>query len=106
MHRLNLLFTLSSFVVLLVTIERFSFTTKILLEPYGFLRLHELVQMVGLIFITVLLSFFVLYISSDNLALFSKRRYMWLPILFIVGMYFFTTGNGLHEMASFTLNEY
>jgi hypothetical protein len=44
MNRLNGAFTVTSALVLLVTLERFSFTTSILLQPYSFIRLHELVQ--------------------------------------------------------------
>jgi hypothetical protein len=106
MHKLNILFTLSSLSVILVTIERFSFTTKVLLQPYNFLRLHEAFQMTTLILITVLIPFFILYYSSEMLALFVKKKFVWILVLFIGGVYFYSTGNGLHEMASFTLNQY
>lgn len=106
MHKLNVLFTLTSLSVLLVTIERFSFTTKVLLQPYNFLRLHELLQMTILILLTVIIPFFILYIISNSFQLFSKKHLWWLPLLFIVGIYFYATGNGFHEMASYTLNQY
>lgn len=106
MHKLNILFTLASFSVILVTIERFSFTTKVLLQPYNFLRLHEAFQMTTIILFTVLISFFILYYSSEMLALFVKKKFVWILVLFIGGVYFYSTGNGLHEMASFTLNQY
>src|SRR5690348_17336571 len=99
MHRLNILFTLSSISVLLVTIERFSFTTKILLQPYNFLRLHEVIQMLFLILFTVVIPFFILYEVSESFHLFVKRSLVWIPLLFIGGIYFYATGNGLHEMA-------
>jgi hypothetical protein len=44
MKRLQILFSLNSLAVVLVSIERFSFTTHILLQPYHFLRLHEVIQ--------------------------------------------------------------
>lgn len=106
MHKLNLLFTLSSLSVILVTIERFSFTEKVLLQPYNFLRLHEALQLTTLILFTVLIPFFILYFISDSLRLFTRRNLVWLLVLFIGGVYFYATGNGLHEMASFTLNQY
>ena len=31
---------------------------------------------------------------------------VWLPVLFVIGVYFYSTGNGVHEMASFTFNQY
>ncbi len=106
MHRLNLLFTLSSLSVLLVTIERFSFTTKILLQPYDFFRLHEIIQMTVLILITIVIPFFLLYVISDRFQFFAKKQFFWLPLLFVIGIYFYATGNGVHETASFTLNQY
>ena len=106
MHRLNVFFTLSSLSVLLVTIERFSFTTKVLLQPYNFFRLHEFIQLSFIILLTVVIPFGILYIISDSLTLYSKRKYVWLVLLFLIGVYFYSTGNGVHEMAGFTLNQY
>jgi hypothetical protein len=106
MHKLNVIFTLSSLSVLLVTIERFSFTTKVLLQPYNFFRLHELIQLSVIILLTVVIPFGILYIISDSLTLYSKRKYVWLVLLFLIGVYFYSTGNGVHEMAGFTLNQY
>jgi hypothetical protein len=89
-----------------VTIERFSFTTKILLQPYNFLRLHELIQMVFIILATVLIPFFLFKEASVNFeSLKSKRGLLW-AIVFITGVYFYATGNGVHELASFDFNTY
>ncbi len=106
MHKLNILFTLSSLSVVFVMIERFSFTTKVVLQPYNFLRLHEVFQMIFLILFTVLIPFFILYVISDGMKLYAKRNLLWLLMLFIIGVYFYSTGNGVHEMASFTLNQF
>ena len=106
MHKLNVLFTLTSVSVLLVTAERFSYTTKILLQPYNFLRLHEVIQMLFLILFTVVIPFFIFYEVSGSFTIFTKRKLVWLPLLFIGGVYFYATGNGVHEMASYTLNQY
>ena len=106
MRRLNLILTLTSLSVLLVTVERFSFTTKILLQPYNFLRLHELVQMVFIILFTVILPFLALHEISDNFKLLQKKGGLLLGTLFIVGIYFYATGNGVHEIASFFFNNY
>lgn len=106
MNKLNLLFILSSISVLLVTIERFSFTTHILLQPYSFLRLHELVQMVFIILLTVLIPFFLLREVSGNFESFKVKKGLLLGILFIIGIYFYATGNGVHEVSSFTFNNY
>ncbi len=105
-NKINLLFTLSSLSVLLVTIERFSFTTKILLQPYNFLRLHEMVQMIFLILFTTLIPFLLLKEVSQNLESLKSRRGLILGLAFITGVYFYATGNGLHEMASFVFNTY
>lgn len=105
MHRLNLLFTLSSLSVLLVTIERFSFTARVLLEPYSFLRLHEIVQMTVLILLTVIIPFLLLKEITGNFSNL-KRRDFYLLLFFIIGVYFYATGNGVHELASFMFNHY
>ena len=106
MNRLNWLFTLSTLNVFLVTIERFSFTTKILLPPYNFLRLHEVLQMTVIILFTVLLPFFMLKEITHNFETVKKGKGFWLFMLFIIGIYFYATGNGLHEVSSFNFNTY
>lgn len=106
MKRLNWLFTLTSLDVVLVSIERFSFTGKILLQPYSFLRLHELVQMSVLILISALLPFFILKEVSHNFETVKTKKGMILATLFITGLYFYATGNGLHELASFQFNTF
>lgn len=105
MNRLNWIFTLSSVSVLLVTIERFSFTGKILLQPFNFLRLHELVQITFLILLTVVIPVLLLKEVTQNFKNFSKRDF-WLLMLFVIGVYFYSTGNGIHELASFLFNNY
>lgn len=105
-HKVNLLLTLSSLSVILVTIERFSFTTRILLQPYSFLRLHELFQMAVLILFTTLIPFFLLREVSANFEELKTKRGIVLGTLFIAGVYFYATGNGLHELASFQFNTF
>jgi len=106
MNRLNVLLTLSSLNVLLVTIERFSFTTQVVLQPASFLRLHELLQMTTLILFTVLIPTFVLREVTGAFETLRSRAGMALLVVFIVGIYFYATGNGIHELASFQLNTF
>lgn len=106
MNRLNILFTLSSLSVILVTIERFSFTTKVLLQPYDFLRLHEVVQMTVLILLTTIIPFLIFREVSQNFdSLKTKKGFIW-SLVFITGVYFYATGNGLHEVSSFNFNNF
>ena len=102
MNRLNGAFTVTSVLVLLVTIERFSFTTTILLQPYSFIRLHELVQGPVLLTLFLVVSTFVLKELSHE---FTTLRY---PLLafFVVGAYLYGLGEGWHEVTSFTLNQH
>src|SRR5579859_1640300 len=104
MKRLNVLLTLSSFVVLLVTIERFSFTTNVVLQPYNFLRLHEVIQTTVIILATVLILFFLFKEVSQNFTLLQSKKGTVLGLLFITGIYFYATGNGMHELASYLFN--
>jgi len=106
MRRLHLLFTLMSLSVLLVTLERFSFTTKIVLQPYSFLRLHEVIQMAVIILITVLIPFFILKEVTHNFELMKSRKGTLLATIFLAGVYFYATGNGVHEIASYLFNSF
>ena len=106
MNRLNILFSLSSLSVILITIERFSFTTKILLQPYGFLRLHEMAQMSVLILLTVIIPFLLLKEVTQNFESLKTKNGLILGLLFIIGIYFYATGNGLHEVSSFNFNTF
>jgi hypothetical protein len=87
---------------LLVTIERFSFTTTIVLQPYSFIRLHELIQGPLLLALFLVVSTFVLKELSHE---FKTLRYPLLA-LFVVGAYLYGLGEGWHEVTSFTLNQY
>jgi hypothetical protein len=106
MKRLNWLFTLASLSVLLVTIERFSFTTKVLLQPGGFLRLHELFQMTVIILITIILPLFIVKEVTDNFQTLKIKKAFVLFLLFFIGIYFYSTGNGVHEISGFNFNNF
>lgn len=108
MKRLHILFSLNSLVVVLVSIERFSFTTHVLLQPYQFLRLHEAIQIVVLILATAIIPFFLFQEVTGNFSLLAKgkKHSMLLGVVFIAGLYFYASGNAFHELASFILNQY
>jgi hypothetical protein len=101
-RRLNLLFVATSLIVVLVSVERFSFTTGILLRPANFLRLHEVVQMGVIILATVLVQAGLLWAVSHRFRTLSARPLL----LFVAGVYFTATGNGVHEVSSATLQTY
>ena len=103
MNKLNWIFTFASLNLILVSIERFSFTGQILLQPYNFLRLHEVVQLTTLILFTVILHVFMLKEVTKDFALLKKSGFT-LLLLFIIGIYFYATGNGLHEVSNFNLS--
>ena len=104
MRRLHILLTLSSLNVILVSIERFSPTTQILLQPDDFLHLHEIVQMTTLILFTVVIPAFVLQYLTDNFTLLRSRSGAALGLLFVVGVYVYGLGEGLHEVAPFSVH--
>ncbi len=106
MKSLNVIFTLYSLTALIIIIERLSTTTRILLPPYNFIRLHELNQTVIFLSITVILSFFILKLVTNNFEALKQKSGFWLTLLFIVGTYLYGAGEGWHEVASFTLNQY
>ena len=107
MKRLHILFSLTSLSVVLVTIERFSFTTEILLQPYNFLRLHEVIQILVIILATVIIPFFLFKTVTDDFSLLkTNKKNLFLGVLFITGIYFYASGNAFHELASFLFNQY
>ncbi len=106
MKNLHIFLILSSLNVLLVTMERFSFTTKIVLQPYDFLRLHEGIQMTIIILITMILPFFMMKTISNNFKTISTKKETTTLLIFIIGVYFYATGNGAHEIASYIFNTF
>ncbi len=106
MQRLNLWLTLSSISVLVVTVERFSPTTQIILQPYSFLRLHEVLQMLLIILSTVLIPFMVYLELSGKNSTRKGNQGVILSVIFITGIYFYATGNGVHETASYLFNSF
>lgn len=92
--------------MLLISIERFSVTTKILLQPYNFLRLHEILQMTTLILFTVILSLFTLREVTNKFTALKIKYGQLLLLMFIIGIYFYATGNGLHEVSSFNFHNF
>ena len=104
LNTLNVLFSLTSLSVVLVTVERFSFTRDILLPPHHFLRLHEVVQMTVVILLTVVIPALVLREVSHHFSALRSTVGAWLFMAFVVGVYYYSTGNGVHEMDSFALS--
>ncbi|HZU14745.1 MAG TPA: hypothetical protein VFB58_18055 [Chloroflexota bacterium] len=106
MKAVNRLLTLLSLTAVVITLERVSPTTRILLPPRDFLHLHELVQMGLISAFSVVVTFVLLRVISDGFRQLQDGRGMVLGTLFILGTYFYATGNGAHEVASFLFNQY
>lgn len=106
MTRINILLTFLSLNAILVILERLSPTTTIILQPYNFLRVHEVFQMLIVITLSIIISFYLLKHLSHNFELLKTKNGTVLGIIFILGIYFTATGNGLHEMASFLFNTF
>ncbi|HNP71133.1 MAG TPA: hypothetical protein PLO33_12255 [Kouleothrix sp.] len=106
MKRINTIVTLYSLTALVIIIERLLPATRMLLQPYNFIRLHELNQTVIFLTITVILSFFVLQSVTGNFQALQQRANVALAAVFLGGAYLYGAGEGWHEVASFTLNTY
>jgi hypothetical protein len=102
----NVLFSLYSLVALIVIIERLSPTTKVILAPYNFIGLHEINQTVIFLSITIVISVLLLKLFTNNFQALRGKKNTILLVLFIVGTYLYGAGEGWHEVASFTLNQY
>jgi hypothetical protein len=106
MKPVNRLLTLLSAITVVITVERASPTTKVLLQPYSFLHLHEVVQIILITASSVVVSFLLLRLISRNFEELKTSSGLILGIVFILGTYFYATGNGVHEVGSFTFNEF
>ena len=106
MAPVNRLLTLLSLTTVVITLERVSPTTRVMLQPYNFMHLHEAVQMGAITAFSVIVSFLLLREVSDNFRLMQDGLGLVLGCLFMLGSYFYATGNGVHEVASFLFNEY
>lgn len=104
MNRLNILFSIFSFTALVIIIERL--LPSPLLQPSNFIRLHEIIQTVIFIPVTIVLSFFYLKIFTRDFRTLTNKTDFLLVLCFILGIYYYGAGEGWHEVASFTLNEY
>jgi hypothetical protein len=106
MKRINTIVSLYTLTALVIIIERLLPITRVLLQPYDFIRLHEINQTVIFLPITVILSFFVLQSVTDNFRTLSRKLNTVLAAVFVCGAYLYGAGEGWHEVASFTLNTY
>jgi hypothetical protein len=103
-HPIIRLFWLNSLVVVLITIERFSRTTRVVLAPHSFLSLHQLIQTVVLILASSVLAMLLFWETSGHLKALPGRSAVWLSVLFIAGTYLYGAGESLHELASYLLD--
>src|SRR5579884_1199089 len=106
MKPVNRLLTPLSLTAVVITIERVSPTTRIILPPSDFLRLHEVVQMGVITAFSVLVTFLLFRVLSGNFLSLQDERGTILGMVFFLGTYFYATGNGSHEVASYLLNQY
>jgi hypothetical protein len=106
MKRINTIVTLYTLTALVIIVERLLPATRMLLQPYNFIRLHEINQTVIFLPITVILSFFILKWVTNDFQTLSSRLNTFLAAVFVCGAYLYGAGEGWHEVASFTLNTY
>lgn len=105
-NRVNWLLTALSLLAVVITVERVSPTTTVLLGPNGYLHLHEFLQMGAITAASTIISFLLLRAVSGEFAALRDLRYLILGCLFILGSYYYATGNGAHEVASFMFNQF
>src|SRR4051812_13006192 len=106
MKRVILILSLLSLNAVLTIIERLSFTTNIILQPYNFLRLHEIIQITIFLPMSVIGTFLILKYITNNFETIKDTKGTIYILLFIAGTYFYGLGEGLHEVASFFFNMY
>jgi hypothetical protein len=104
MHPINKIFTLYSLAVLIIIIERLLPYTRNVLQPYNFISVHQLIQTLIFIPITVILLFFAMKIITNNFHALKEKGNSLLVFLFVIGVYFYGAGEGWHEVANFALH--
>lgn len=105
MNRLNTILTVNSLIVFAIIVERLTPTGSILLQPYNFISIHQLLQATVFIPAFIIVSVLLLKEFTNNFHLLSGKLPVFLVILFIVGVYLFGTGEGWHEHASFLYSQ-
>lgn len=70
----NIILSVLSLNAFLTIVERLSFTGAIKLQPYDFLRLHEIIQMTIFILVSVIGPFLLIKIMSNNFALLKDTK--------------------------------
>lgn len=70
------------------------------------MRLHEMFQMCVIILLTVIIPSLVLKEVTDGFKTVKSQKDWMLVLFYVVGIYFYATGNGVHEVASFYFNQY
>lgn len=106
MKRINTIVTLFTLTALVIIIERLLPATQILLQPYNFIRLHEINQTVLFLPITVILSFLTLKWVTSNFQTLNTKLNTFIAGVFVCGAYLYGAGEGWHEVASFMFNTY
>lgn len=104
MKRINLLLTFLSITTILVTLERYAATNFLLSQQINFLQLHEIIQIAVIIPLNIVLAFLLLKTISHNYETIKGVKGTLVTILFMVGIYFSATGNGIYEVASVIFN--
>lgn len=106
MKPINRLLTALSLTTVVITIERVSPTTRVLLQPDRFLHLHEVLQIGLITAFSTIISFLIFRTVSGNFRELAGPRGLVLACLFILGLYLYASGNAGHEIASFLFNTY
>ena len=106
MNRLNKLFTIYSIAVLVIIIEGLLPYTRTLIQPYDSISIHQLIQTVIFIPVTIILSFFGLKVITHDFQALKDKQNGFLLLVFVIGAYLTGAGEGWHEVANFTLHKY
>lgn len=106
MRPLNKLFTFYSLVVLIIIIERLLPHTRTLIQPHNVISIHQLIQTVIFIPLTIILSFFSIKIITNDFHALKEKDNVLLVLLFVIGVYFIGAGEGWHEVTNFMLHTY
>jgi len=101
MKKVHLLLTGLSLVILLLSLNRLTSFTLSYLQPYDFLRWLDFNAMIPIPLLSILLYYFLLRAVTYESSFKKTKLYVFLFVLFIVGVYLFGASSGNHEVTNY-----
>jgi hypothetical protein len=101
MGMIHVLLTGISTTIIILSLNRLTLWTQAYLSPYEFLRFLDFNAMLPIPLISVMLYFFLLREIIRNPSFYQTKQFTRYFLLFLIGVYFFAAGSGVHEVTNY-----